>query len=140
MTQTPTRGERNANPGNIDRNATRWLGMAIDQHDSRFVVFAAPEYGIRALAKVLLSYYAQHGLHTVQQIIDRWAPPGENDTAAYVRHVAGLLDVPADDAIEVSDPSILETLVRAIIEHENGRCIYDQSVIDKGVGMALGRV
>ena len=134
-----TRGERNHNPGNIDRHdSTLWQGMAHDQTDSRFVVFSDPHYGIRALAKVLLSYYRKHGLNTVHGIIDRWAPPSENNTGAYVNHVASILGVGIDAQIDVDDPATLETLVRAIIEHENGRCIYADSDLIKGVDAALG--
>lgn len=133
-----TRGERNCNPGNIDRNAIMWQGMASDQTgDGRFVVFSNAHFGIRALAKVLLSYYHKHGLDTVQKIIDRWAPPSENNTGAYVNHVATVLGVGEDARIDVTDPQTLEVLVRAIIEHENGRCIYPDDVLIKAVDAAL---
>lgn len=133
-----TRGERNHNPGNIDRNATKWQGMAEDQSgDPRFVVFKDDVSGIRALAKVLLSYQRKHGLKTVRQIINRWAPPVENDTGAYVNHVAKLLNVGPDDAVDVSQPEILEPLVVAIIKHENGRCIYDDATIVAAIDQAL---
>lgn len=134
-----TRGERNCNPGNIDRHDnTQWQGQAPDQAaDGRFVVFADPHYGIRALAKVLLAYYRKHGLDTVRGIIDRWAPPSENNTGAYVNHVASILGVGIDAPIDVTDPATLETLTRAIIEHENGRCVYPDLVIAKAVEAAL---
>ena len=133
-----TRGERNNNPGNIDRNAILWQGAAQDQSgDSRFVVFSDAHFGIRALAKVLLSYYRKHGLNTVHKIIDRWAPPSENNTGAYVNHVANVLGVGIDAPIDVTDQNALEVLVRAFIEHENGRCVYDDSAIIKAVDSAL---
>lgn len=133
----PTRGERNSNPGNIDRNAIKWQGMSPVQSDPRFVVFTHPQWGIRALAKTLLTYYRKHGLTTVRDIVDRWAPPKENDTNAYVRHVGEKLGVSGDDVIDVEDPCVLEALVRAIIVHENGRCLYEDELIVKAVDMAL---
>lgn len=133
-----TRGERNNNPGNIDRNQIKWQGMCADQSgDPRFVVFNTAEDGIRALAKVLLSYYLKHGLNTVRGIIDRWAPPVENDTGSYVNHVAKLLTVAPDTVIDPSRPEVLEVLVTAIIKHENGACNYDDSIIVKAVDAAL---
>ena len=132
-----TRGERNRNPGNIDRNATAWQGLAPVQSDSRFCVFNRPEDGIRALCKVLLSYYRKHGLKTVTGIVNRWAPPVENDSGAYIAHVSRILGVGEDAVIDVEDPLILESLARAIILHENGRCIYDDATIVKAVDMAL---
>lgn len=134
-----TRGERNFNPGNVERNNIMWQGMAQDQSgDSRFVVFNDAHYGIRALAKVLLSYYRKYGLNTVHKIIDRWAPPSENNTGAYINHVAQVLGVGIDAKINLEDDQTLEVLVRAIIEHENGRCVYEDSTIIKAVDSALG--
>lgn len=132
-----TRGERNRNPGNLDRNNIMWEGMSAEQSDQRFVTFSDVTYGIRALARTLLSYYRKHGLHTVRGIIDRWAPPTENDTGAYVNHVADELGVTPDETINVENPLVLEKLTIAIIKHENGRCIYDDPTIVAAIDKAL---
>lgn len=144
MSDKPTRGERNNNPGNIDRNSTKWKGMADDQSkDSRFVVFAAPVWGIRALAKVLLTYsrvYPQdtpQDIDTVREIINRWAPPVENDTGAYVNAVAREVGTSSTEPIDVTDESVMLKLVRAIIRHENGRVSYSDTIIADGVQRAL---
>ena len=134
---TETRGERNKNPGNLDRNQIIWQGLVQDSREPRFCVFDTPENVIRALCKVLLSYYRKHHLNTVAQIINRWAPPSENDSGAYVNHVAHILGVGEDAPINVYDPMILELLTRAIIQHENGRCLYDDATIVKAVDSAL---
>ena len=60
MGQSGARGIRNNNPGNIDRNATKWQGMADKQDDPRFIVFTSPQYGIRAMARVLLTYQSKY--------------------------------------------------------------------------------
>jgi hypothetical protein len=132
-----TRGERNKNPGNIDRNATKWQGMAPDQSDPRFVVFTDPVWGIRAIAKVLLTYYTRHNLKSVRAIINRWAPPVENDTGAYIKNVASRLGVDPSDDIDLNDPAVMDVLVRAIIQHENGGVIYDDATIASGIERAL---
>lgn len=138
MSNEPTRGERNNNPGNIDRNATHWQGMAPNQSgDPRFVVFASAEFGIRALAKVLLDYYHKHGLNTVRGIIDRWAPPNENNSGAYVDAVCKQCAVEPTTVIDPENPDCLELLVRGIIHQENGRVSYDDATIIKGVEDAL---
>ena len=125
-----TRGERNNNPGNIDRSTIRWEGMSADQSsDDRFIVFQTPQFGIRALAKILLNYQDVHHLDTIRQIIDRWAPPSENDTGAYVTDVAADVGVGPDDKIDLNDAAILTKLVTAIIRHENGRVIYSETMI-----------
>lgn len=115
------RGIRNFNPGNIERTSTRWQGMALDQSsDPRFIVFVHPVWGIRAIARTLITYQDKHGLRSVQQIIQRWAPATENNTAAYVAAVSARLHVAPLDAIDVYDYLTMLELVRAIVRHENG--------------------
>lgn len=115
-----SRGIRNKNPGNIDRTGTKWLGMAEDQSsDPRFIVFKSAQYGIRAMAKVLLTYQNTHGLNTVRQIINRWAPPVENATNAYVASVAEFVGVDPDAEIDVDSVEIMLPLIKAIIKKEN---------------------
>ncbi len=132
-----TRGERNRNPGNLERNGIPWRGMADEQPDPRFITFGTPVMGIRALATVLLTYYRKHKLCTVRQIIGRWAPPNENNTAAYAACVANDLLCTPDEDLQVDDPAVLLALTRAIIRHENGRCIYQDDILEIAVGMAL---
>lgn len=55
-----TRGIRNNNPGNIDYNpANKWQGqLPMDKViEPRFCRFESPEYGIRALMKLLSTYH-----------------------------------------------------------------------------------
>ena len=92
------RGIRNHNPGNIDFSPENsWLGLDTDKpSDGRFCRFKSPEWGIRAMARILRNYQKRDGqagvggpgIDTVQEIIHRWAPPVENQTDAYVRKVA----------------------------------------------------
>jgi hypothetical protein len=138
MTVQP-RGIRNNNPGNIDRDGTKWQGMAPDQSsDPRFVVFTTPQYGLRALAKVLLSYQKVHGLNTVAQIITRWAPPGpdHNDTTAYIADVAGDVGVRSTDVIDVDNVEVMLPLVNAIVAHENANYRYPEAVVMEGLRLA----
>ena len=131
----PTRGVRNNNPGNI-RHGDPWQGMRPEQTDSDFVQFISPEYGIRALVKTLLSYQRQYGLRTIAQIIARWAPPSENNTAAYITAVAGAVRVRPDDPLVLTDRAVMLPLVRAIIAHENGYSPYTAQEMDAGLRMA----
>ena len=132
------RGIRNHNPGNI-RHGDKWQGLSVEQTDSSFCVFDAPEYGIRALAKILLNYERKYGLNTVRKIINRYAPEVENDTASYVASVAGQLGVTADEVIDINDTAVMLVLVKAIIRHENGCQPYDNEVLIKGIRMAGGK-
>lgn len=136
------RGIRNHNPGNIDHNpANRWQGLAdppIEQGvpQPRFARFIAPEWGIRAIARLLITYQERHQLHTLQQLIHRWAPPNENKTASYVYAVARTLRVAPDAPIDVQSYAVMRPLVEAIIRHENGQQPYSPAVIDHGLLLA----
>lgn len=80
------RNVRLNNPGNIEKGI-RWNGLSPDQPDARFAKFVTPEYGFRAMARILLTYNKRYRTNTVDGIIGRWAPEHENDTAAYADFV-----------------------------------------------------
>ncbi|EIU5460362.1 TPA: structural protein [Pseudomonas aeruginosa] len=137
---TTPRGIRNNNPGNIDYNPRNdWRGQL--PHDpaieKRFARFDTPENGIRALGKLLQTYQRKHGLNTVEQIISRWAPASENDTAAYVRSVEARTGTPPGARVNMADTKTLRGFVEAIIHHENGGIPYSDMVIRTGVFLAL---
>lgn len=141
------RGIRNNNPGNIRHSAANWQGQSQRQPDTAFITFDSPEYGIRALARILINYQVHHHLQTVEQIINRWAPPTENLTAAYVRAVARGAGVSPTARIDLThNRALLARIVTAIISHENGSPSrlgrdqwYSLDVIQRGVNMALHR-
>lgn len=137
---TTPRGVRNKNPGNIDYNkANKWKGQLppIPAIEARFARFDTPENGIRALAKLLLTYQNKHGLKTVKAIINRWAPSVENDTAAYVRAVERGTGTAPGTEIDLHDPVVMKGFVRAIIHHENAGYEYPQAILDEGVRRGL---
>lgn len=139
-----SRGIRNNNPGNIDRSpANKWQGrmareqMTIEQRsERRFEVFASPAWGVRALCVVLISYQDKHGLKDVRGFINRWAPPVENNTDAYVRQVALALGVKPDDYINIHEYRRMRPVVVAIITHENAGNPYSADVIEEGLRLA----
>lgn len=135
-----SRGFRNRNPGNIDYvPANRWQGQIglgdawLPAGQRRFAEFVSHEYGIRALAALLTTYQDRHGLRTVRGIINRWAPPKENNTSAYVLAVARAVGVGPDDVLDVHDFTTLRAMVQAIIVHELGGNPYDARTIDDGL-------
>ena len=128
---TAPRGIRNNNPGNIDFNPlNNWKGLnpKSKELDSRFCVFISAEYGIRALMILLRNYEKKHGLDTIRQIIDRWAPSHENDTSAYAKHVAKMMSVDLDAHLDLRDREVLISLAKAIVTHENGVQPYALSI------------
>lgn len=129
-----TRGIRNCNPGNI-RKGQSWQGLAEAQTDASFDVFTSPEYGIRAIEKIMLSYKAR-GLDTVTEIITAWAPSVENDTVSYINAVASHIGVDAHAKIDVTNLATAELLIEAIIQHENGSQPYSKETINAGIKLA----
>lgn len=143
-TQTLPRGIRNHNPGNIEWGDP-WQGLLPEaaRTDKRFAQFTTPAYGIRALARVLISYYDRHGIRTVRAAISRWAPPVENNTESYVLAVAAKVGVAPDEPINFHDHARLRPLVEGVIRHENGvgprrtaNTWYTAQQVDEGLRLA----
>lgn len=125
------RGIRNNNPGNI-RHGDDWRGMSETQTDKSFIQFDDVVFGIRALNRILKNYQ-RRGISTIEGVINRWAPPVENDTGAYVRAVAARLHVEPGQTINLQEYAV--ELTQAIIKHENGLQPYGISTIETGVNM-----
>lgn len=133
---TLPRGIRNNNPGNIRRDKTLWQGEASSQTDADFLVFSEALYGLRAIAVILLHYQLLH-LATVCQMVSRWAPPGENDTLAYITAVANEIGVDAHEPLDLrAHPAQLAFFVEAIVRHENGQQPYPQDLIARACALA----
>ncbi|AOM39557.1 structural protein [Xenorhabdus hominickii] len=131
-----TRGIRNNNPGNIDHNsANQWQGQL--KHDPNiekpFCRFESPEYGIRALMKLLCNYH-KGGHNSVSKIINRWAPSIENNTTAYINGVAKALSVDPHQVLDMNKPTLI-ALAKSIIRHENGQQPYPDGVLEKAFNL-----
>ncbi len=134
-----TRGFRNNNPGNIREgqgDRTAWEGERSTDDDGAFEEFVTPEYGFRALVRLLDNYRTRYGLHTVAGIIGRYAPASENNTARYIEFVADHLRVRADQAIDTQSTDTMLALVDAITRFENGGNPYSARVMRSGLDMA----
>ena len=82
-----TRGQRNHNPCNV-RHGSKWKGLSCKQGDKDFCQFISDYYGVRAAMIVLNTYVTKYKLHTIRDIISRWAPAKDgNHTEAYVLSV-----------------------------------------------------
>jgi hypothetical protein len=86
---------------------------------SGFAKYESPEAGLQALDKNLLSY-ADKGINTITGVINRWAPPSENDTSAYISDVSKRLGIKSDQPIDLHSPVVRQALATAITIHEHG--------------------
>jgi len=128
------RGIRNNNPGNLRTDAfAGTVGVDADGYGK----FTTPEAGIRAMAKNLIVQQDKHGLNTVEDIITKYAPPTENNTAAYISSVAGAMGVGPADKLNMKDPATLQKMMGAMIKQENGSQPYSDAQINSGVVAAI---
>lgn len=130
---------RNNNPLNIRHSTSPWKGKAPMQTDVDFVQFIDPHHGIRAATLNLLTYYRKHKLSTVPEIVQRWAPPeDDNDTASYISSVIGDLGITADTKLDLEEPEIMVRLVTAMMKIECGVVPYPEEQIRIAVHAAYG--
>lgn len=122
------RAERNCNPLNIRRTSDKWQGQRDKQSDPEFVQFESSSYGIRAAVKILRTYQKKYGCRTVEDIVSRWAPPSENNTAGYIRYVCASMYVERDTPLNLEDNDTMSRLVKAMAFFESG-CIIDSKFI-----------
>ncbi|MEZ5665868.1 MAG: structural protein P5 [Alphaproteobacteria bacterium] len=144
MSDREPRSVRNNNPGNI-RVGDPWQGLAdaaqrtaAQRGETAFCVFQAPKWGFRAMAIVLIAYQDRHSLHTIRGMIDRWAPPEDNnDTAGYIARVAEKLGTTADGPVDVHQYRVMRPLVEAIARVESGGAFpWADAEVDEGLRMA----
>ncbi|QQR69127.1 MAG: structural protein P5 [Alphaproteobacteria bacterium] len=135
-TRPVPRGIRNNNPGNIRRSRDPWQGLVKTQTDEAFLTFETPVYGIRALARTLITYQDKYFLRTTEDIINRWAPPAENRTGAYIASVTARTGRERKEELNLHSYQDLRPLVEAIIQHENGQQPYPDAQIDKALVLA----
>ena len=141
------RGLRNNNPLNIRLSKDRWQGQIAPSLSGRaggeasFCQFESMAYGWRAAFVILCrTYYKKYGLKTISDIIYRWAPPKENNTAAYIRRVSDYIGIEPDH--ELGDPAthaaqwMMIGMAMAIVE--NGTTNQDWLSMLKGYSLAMG--
>jgi len=118
---------RNCNPGNLRptaNNLRRWKGE-IDTPNG-YACFKDMTHGTRAMLYLLkLSYGRRHRLHTIKEIVDRYAPLGDNSTASHAGYIDYLRKRTAclPDPCNFEDKQTLFIFAQAITEFESGRKI-----------------
>ncbi|SPZ24454.1 Uncharacterised protein [Providencia rettgeri] len=146
MSNVP-RGIRNNNPGNIDYNPRNpWRGeLAFDPSiEPRHSRFEKPEYGIRALFKLLRTYSTYAGkqgvgcgkIDTVEEIIERWAPAKDrNNTEGYINRVCKETGFGRHDCLDVYDKETAFKIAKAIVHVENGQQPYSDELFENAWAM-----
>ena len=74
------------NPLNVRKSSNEWLGQTGSTRG--FCDFQNTDYCVRAAMYLICkTYRLRYGLKTYSQLISRYAPPKENNTAAYISFV-----------------------------------------------------
>lgn len=131
-------GLRNNNPGNLV-TGINWQGLI--GSNGRFCVFENIAWGIRALATDLRTDINQ-GQNTIAAIITEFAPPSENNTAAYIAAVASSTGINPYSAL-TADRNTLKKLVRGIMNVELGAnysAMLTDADIFEGIDLMSGGV
>lgn len=125
------------NPGNIRRvQGQTWQGeITPSPWRSGFATFVTLDYGFRALM-VLLKNYIGAGYNSVNKIINRWAPPSENDTRAYINFVSSYTGFPELQTLQAT-PAVLQKLAAAIAEVEHSGALTNNDLLALQRGAAL---
>lgn len=124
------RGYRNNNPLNIRKSNELWAGEVRPSQDASFKQFKSMGYGFRAALKLLRNYIGK-GYNTIEKIINRWAPPTENNTGSYINNVVQRSGIPAQKVINRNDRESLIAIVYAMAISENGKA-PDRADIEAG--------
>lgn len=120
MKKNMPRGLRNNNPGNIRKSKSHFEGEISPSEDKSFKQFKTVAYGYRAMFRILSTYYNCYKLDTIRKMISRWAPPKENNTAAYIKMVSDYAGIGADEIIHIDNREMMIRIVCGMSKMENG--------------------
>lgn len=115
-----SRGLRNNNPGNIRKSNVNYQGEIIPSTDPAFKQFKTIVWGYRAMFMLLHTYQKKHGLNTLEGMIQRYAPPCENNTGNYLKSVCNWSGIPNDRILNTLDGHTMIPIVCAMSRMENG--------------------
>ena len=107
-------GLRQNNPGNL----RSWGSNPVE---NGFARFGTPEAGLSAMAQQIGLYGNRDGLHSINGILGKYAPPNENNTGAYAAAVSKDTGFDPSAQLNTNDPKVLAPLLSAMVKHEQGR-------------------
>lgn len=134
------RGIRNNNPLNI-RHGSNWKGLRPKQTDPSFCQFESMQMGIRAAYRLMRNHIlgfsgTRPKMNTLRKLISVWAPPSENATDKYVRHVSTLTGIDPNAIIDPTDRKTLVNIAREMAFVENG--VYlDRSIFESAYDLLI---
>lgn len=120
------------NPFNLRANHIPWQGLVVPSSNKDFCEFTTALFGLRAGFINLKSQLKQY-INTIEAIITKYAPSIENDTDAYIKAVEKEIGINRYYTLQDYN---LKALGIAIIRHEQGSIIYDDTTINQALTLA----
>jgi hypothetical protein len=121
-----TRTWRNHNPGNLAKGDLSNFEGAIGS-DDKFAIFPDDDTGLNAMYGLV--YELRDAGKTVDQAIETWAPPNENNTPKYEADVHRWTGFSGTEKLSQLTDRQIDSFVNAIRRKEDwqpGRVIYDE--------------
>jgi len=115
-------GFRRNNPGNLAKSSRNFVGVVNKADSGRgnlFFAFASVAHGFRALIEVLITRITNPKTNTIRKLGPIYAPPHENDTAAWITQVSKYSGIKPDAVIQLNK-DVIKRLALGIIKKETG--------------------
>lgn len=114
-------GLRNNNPGNLRplSNGQKWQGEIAPDLVHGFSRFQDVSWGLRAMITDITGDIVLDGKNTIRKLVTAYAPPSENNTAAYIAAVASYTGMNPDAEITVNRATI-EKIIKGKLNVELG--------------------
>ena len=116
----------------------RYRGEVVPGSDAEFKQFESMAYGYRAMFVLLDTYRRRYGLNTIRMMLNRYAPPEENFTEAYIRIVSQRTGIAPDQRINTLSARDMIPVVCAMSAVENGEEAVREDV-ERGWQLYVGK-
>ena len=107
------------NPGNIRNSPTTYVGEITPSRHKSFKTFENMFFGYRAMFRLLNTYIIQHKIETLEKMIERYAPPFENQTDKYIDFVSTRSGIGKNEILYPNDKRLIPIVYQMAIM-ENG--------------------
>ena len=115
------------NPMSIRQGNQNWegeTGTYSSKGSGDFVEYESPEYSFRAADKLLTNYSDLYGLNSVRGILNRYAPPEDNNpTEEYIDFVSTQAGIDPDQELDLNNPEIRSAILSPMAQFESKTAI-----------------
>lgn len=125
--QKGLRNFRNNNPGNIRYSPWSAEHGAIGKDKQGFAIFPDKETGSRAQDSLLQNYISK-GRNTLKSIIERYAPPSENNTVGYYSNLSKRVGIGVNEEINPKNTGLMTRIAKEITRIEGDPRAYIESL------------